>query len=509
MTTDQGPWIVPDAVHATGADAPDASLPAVAVPAASESPNGTPTATVPGGDGFDRDTEVRGPRQFVTDYLRRVRGGEVGALPALLGLAILVVIFSQANDQFLTTGNLANLVSQSGITTFIAMGLVFVLLLGEIDLAAGTASGVCAATMGEALLHNGDLHAALGTPTYLTVLAFMVLAIGIAVWSRLWPGAVIVLAGLVMIVLQLGTATQLGAMFVAISAGVAIGLFTGALVARVGIPSFVVTLALFLAWQGVLLQFMGNGGAIPLGQQSIVIGISNKYLDPMLGWLLFVVLVGGYAAITVLRARRRRAGGLAAEPMLIVVARAGGLVVLGAAALWFLNQERSPNPTLTSIKGMPYVLPLILVTMIGCTLVLNRTSFGRHLYAVGGNAEAARRAGIDLTRMRIAAFTIGSGLAALGGIAGASKLGDVPADAGGSNTLLFAVAAAVIGGTSLFGGRGRARDAVLGGLVISIIPNGLGLIGMPDSMKYIVTGGVLLIAASVDALTRKRAATGR
>jgi len=180
--------------------------------------------------------------------------------------------------------------------------------------------------------------------------------------------------------------------------------------------------------------------------------------------------------------------------------------VLGAVALYFLNQERSPNPTVTSIKGVPYVLPIILLLMVLWTLVLSKTSFGRYVYAVGGNSEAARRAGVDLTRIRITCFAIGAGMAAAGGIVQASRLGSIPSDAGGGNTLLFAVAAAVIGGTSLFGGKGRARDAVIGGLVITIIPNGLGLLpNLPSSAVFIVTGLVLLVAASVDALSRKRA----
>ncbi|HET9654222.1 MAG TPA: ABC transporter permease [Kineosporiaceae bacterium] len=460
---------------------------------------------------FARDAGASTAIEFVRDYISRVRGGEVGALPAVLGLVVLVLVFSQASDRFLTVYNLANLVSQAGITVFIAMGLVFVLLLGEIDLAAGTASGVCAGIMGLALVHQGDLQKALGTPVFVTVIVFMLLAIGVAVLSRLWIPAAMVGLGVVMAVLHLFTSSAVGAIYLAVAGGISIGLLTGFLVAWVGIPSFVVTLALFLGWQGVILQMVGDGGAISVRQFDLINGIANKNLAPALGWLFFAVLIGIYTLYTVYRSIQRRGQGLSAEPMVIVLSRAGGLAVIGAIGLFFLNQERSPNPDSTSIKGAPYVLPLIIVFMIGWTLILSKTRFGRYVYAVGGNAEAARRAGVDLRRIRMSAFAIGSGMAALGGVVQASRLGSIPSDAGGGNTLLFAVAAAVIGGTSLFGGKGRARDAVIGGLVIATIPNGLGLLSnLPASTQFVITCLVLLVAASVDALSRKRAsASGR
>lgn len=474
----------------------------------SSSPAG-PEPDLAEGD-FARDSGATSLRDYAVDYIQRVRGGEVGALPAILGLIVLGLIFTIASDRFLSVANLANLVQQSGITVFIAMGLVFVLLLGEIDLAAGTASGVCAAIMGLAVTKQGDLRTALGTPTWLVVLLFMVAAIVVASLSRLWYAVGIVAIGVVMIAFHLGTSTQVGAIYLAIATGVAIGTLTGFLVARVGIPSFVVTLALFLGWQGVLLQFIGNGSAISVGNYNIINGISNGNLPPVWGWVFYVVLVGGYIAFTVVRSIRRRAEGLSAEPLVLVLIRGGILAVIGAVALALLNQDRSPNPNFP-IAGVPYVLPLILLFMIFWTFILNRVRFGRYVYAVGGNAEAARRAGIELSRIRIACFAIGSGMAAIGGIAQASRLGSIPSDAGGGNTLLYAVAAAVIGGTSLFGGRGRARDAVIGGIVIAMIPNGLGLLpNLPSSANFIITAIVLLVAASVDALSRRRAAaTGR
>jgi D-xylose transport system permease protein len=456
--------------------------------------------------GFARDAGAGSLRDSLVDYVQRVRGGEVGALPAIMGLVVLGLIFAIASNRFLSVANLANLVQQSGITVFIAMGLVFVLLLGEIDLAAGTASGACAAIMGLALTKQGDLKLALGTPTFVVVLLFLVAAIAVAALSRLWYAVAIVAIGAVMIAFKLGTQTQLGAIFAAIAVGVAIGTLTGFLVARVGIPSFVVTLALFLGWQGVLLQFIGNGAAISTGSFDLVNKISNGNVPPLWGWVLYVVLVGVYIAYTVQRSIRRRAQGLSAEPLALVVARGAVIAVIGAIALALLNQERSPNPNFP-IQGVPYVLPLIILFMIFWTFVLTKTRFGRYVYAVGGNAEASRRAGIELPRIRVACFAIGSGMAAIGGIVQASRLGSIPSDAGGGNTLLYAVAAAVIGGTSLFGGRGRARDAVIGGIVIAMIPNGLGLLpNLPSSANFIITALVLLVAASVDALSRRRAA---
>jgi D-xylose transport system permease protein len=460
---------------------------------------------------FSRDAGAHTAGEFIRDYISRVRGGEVGALPAVLGLVVLIIVFSQASDRFLTVFNLANLISQAGITVFIAMGLVFVLLLGEIDLAAGTASGVTAGLMAMALVSKGDLHKGLGTILFLSIAAFLLLAIGAAVLSRLWIAAVLVGIGLLMVLTNVGTSNAVGAIYIAVAGGIAIGLLNGFLVAWVGIPSFVVTLALFLGWQGILLQMAGDGGAISVRQFGLINGIANKNLNPVLGWVFFIVLIGIYTGYTVWRSVRRRAQGLSAEPMIIVLSRAGGLALIGAVGLYFLNLERSPNPQNTSIKGAPYVLPLIIVFMIGWTLVLSKTRFGRYVYAVGGNAEAARRAGVDLRRIRMAAFAIGSAMAALGGVVQASRLGGVPSDAGAGNTLLFAVAAAVIGGTSLFGGKGRARDAVIGGLVIAMIPNGLGLLpNLPSSTNFVITCVVLLVAASVDALSRKRAsASGR
>jgi D-xylose transport system permease protein len=397
--------------------------------------------------------------QYFRDYLDRVRGGDIGSLPAILGLVVLVTVFSIMRPVFFSAGNFANLLTQGAPITVIAMGLVFVLLLGEIDLSAGFASGVCAAVLATLLTDWG--------------------------WS--WPLAVAV----------------------ALLTGLAIGTILGTLVARVGIPSFVVTLGAFLAFQGTVLLIIGEGGNVPIRDETIL-AIENKNLPPLWGWILWAVSIGTFAAVVLMRAQRRRARGLSAEPPAVVAAKVGGLALITGIAVYVLNLERSRNALVISLKGVPWVVPIILVLLVILTFVLMRTAYGRHVYAVGGNAEAARRAGIKVPNIRTSVFMIGSTMAAIGGIIAASRANSVDPNAGGSNTLLYAVGAAVIGGTSLFGGKGKVRDAILGGAVIAVIDNGMGLLGYSAGIKYIVTGLVLLIAASVDALSRKRAhATGR
>jgi D-xylose transport system permease protein len=393
----------------------------------------------------------------VRDYWRRVRGGDIGALPAVLGLLVLCTVFSIMRPSFLTAGNLANLFTQGAAVTLIAMGLVFVLLLGEIDLSAGFASGVCAAVL-------ANVVTVLGHPWYVAVAA-------------------------------------------AVLTGMVIGTILGLLVAKIGIPSFVVTLAGFLAFQGVVLLLMEQGRNISV-RDPVLVAIANRNLPPLLGWALAAAAVAGYAAVQLLRHRNRAARGLVTDPMAVVLARIGGLAVVLGLAVYVLNLERSRNVLISSLKGVPIVVPIIAVLLVVWTFVLHRTSYGRHIYAVGGNKEAARRAGINVDRIRISVFVICSTMAAIGGIVAASRANSVDPNTGGSNVLLYAVGAAVIGGTSLFGGKGRVLDAVLGGAVVAVIDNGMGLMGYSSGVKYVVTGVVLLLAASVDALSRRRAAAG-
>ncbi|SCL13762.1 sugar ABC transporter permease [Micromonospora inyonensis] len=389
------------------------------------------------------------------NYVSRVRGGDIGALPAVLGLLVLCTVFSVMRPSFLSAVNFANLFTQGAAVTLIAMGLVFVLLLGEIDLSAGFASGVCAAVL-------ANIVTVAGYPWYVAVLA-------------------------------------------AILTGLVIGLALGFLVAKVGIPSFVVTLAAFLAFQGIVLLLISGGSNISV-RDKVLVAIANRNLPPVLGWLFFAVVVGGYAATQLLRHRKRIRRGLVTDPFPVVLARIGGLAVILGVAVYILNLERSRNVLISSLKGVPIVVPIIAALLVLWTFVLQRTAYGRHVYAVGGNKEAARRAGINVDRIRISVFVICSTMAAIGGIVAASRANSVDPNTGGSNVLLYAVGAAVIGGTSLFGGKGRVLDAVLGGAVVAVIDNGMGLMGYSSGVKYVVTGVVLLLAASVDAFSRRRAA---
>ena len=396
----------------------------------------------------------------VHDYVTRVRGGDVGSLPAIAGFVFLVVLFTALRpDQFATKLNWANLLNQSAAVIFIAMGLVFVLLLGEIDLSAGYTAGVSGGTLAVLLTLKG------------------------------WPWPAALLAALVV--------------------GVVIGLLIGLLVARLGIPSFVVTLSAFLALQGVLLTVIGTGGTVPV-RDPFVLSLMNSNMPPALGWIMWAVVVVG-AVLVELRGRARRTkAGLSSPSIAIPALRVGVLAVILGLLVYFFNLERAVNPAIKSLKGVPLIVPIAVVFVVVLSFVLKRTRFGQHVYAVGGNAEAARRAGINVNRVKVACFMISSTLAAFGGILLASRANSVSPSTGGASTLLLAVGAAVIGGTSLFGGKGRIIDAIIGGLVIAVIQNGLPLITQRAEIQFIVTGLVLLLAASVDAISRRRAAaTGR
>jgi D-xylose transport system permease protein len=393
---------------------------------------------------------------YARNYAARIRGGDMGALPAVLGLVVLCIGFSIARPAFLSAVNFANLLAQGAAVIAIAMGLVFVLLLGEIDLSAGYASGVCAAVLAVLLTENN------------------------------WPWYLSILAALV--------------------TGAVIGTLIGLLVAKIGIPSFVVTLAGFLAFQGVVLLLIKGGTNISVNDEKIKAINADGRLTPVLGWVLFVLALAGFAAVQLNRRRSRAKRGLAVEPLSIIGFRVGVLAVIGGIAVYVLNLERSRNPAVVSLRGVPDVVLILGVILVIWTFVLSRTAYGRHIYAVGGNREAARRAGIAVDRIRISAFVICSSMAAVGGIIAASRANSVDPNTGGSNVLLYSVGAAVIGGTSLFGGKGRVLDAVLGGALMAVIDNGMGLMGYSAGIKFVFTGFVLLVAAGVDALSRRRAA---
>ncbi|NCY11334.1 MAG: ABC transporter permease [Actinobacteria bacterium] len=393
-------------------------------------------------------------KQSANDWWSKVKAGQVGALPALLGLFVLCIVFGTQSSVFLTPGNLANLLTQAAAVIVIAMGLVFVLLLGEIDLSAGYAAGVCGA-----------------------LLVIMITEMDYP-WYLAFP--------------------------ISVLSGVLLGAVIGYLVAQLKIPSFVVTLATFLAFQGLLLLLVGEGGTIRI-EDSVILAVENKNLSVSNSWIFFLLTAGAYLLSGLLKFRKRRKAGLVDNLFKLWAIKTVALIVIGTIATWALTVERSNNPDLVSLRGIPYVVPVILVLLVGATFVLSRTSFGLHIYAVGGNAEAARRAGINVKMVRIAAFMICTGFAAVAGMIFVSRANSISPTTGGSSTLLYAVGAAVIGGTSLFGGKGKVSDAILGGLVVAVIDNGMALLGYPAGIKFMVTGAVLLISATIDAVSRRGA----
>jgi D-xylose transport system permease protein len=398
------------------------------------------------------EAEVSTLKGAMKDYWSRVKAGDIGSLPAVLGLVVLCIVFGSMSNVFLTPGNFANLITQAAAVIVIAMGLVFVLLLGEIDLSAGYTAGVSGAVLVILITNEGQ-------PWYVALLA-------------------------------------------SIAVGVLLGFFLGTLVARLGIPSFVVTLAAFLAFQGILLLLAGEGGTIRVEDETIL-AVQNSNISPIGSWVFFIVIAVAYVLVGLSSMNSRRNAGLKTELKKLWIIKTAALLTLTGLAVFALNLERSNNPDLVSLKGIPYVVPVILLLLVVGTFVLGRTAFGRHIYAVGGNAEAARRAGINVKRIRITAFMICSGFAAIAGMIFASRQNSISPTTGGSSTLLYAVGAAVIGGTSLFGGKGKVRDAILGGLVVAVIDNGMGLLGYAAGIKFIVTGLVLLVSAGVDAISRR------
>jgi D-xylose transport system permease protein len=382
-----------------------------------------------------------------------VRAGELGTLPIIVGLVLIVITFSILDDNFLTERNFTNLLLQMAAVATMAIGVVFVLLIGEIDLAVGFVSAVGAVVM-TLLLRPDDPG---------------------------WPWWAAIAVGLFCTTM--------------------IGLAQALVITKAGVPSFVVTLAGFLIWSGVVLILTtqySTAGTIRI-QDDTVVGIANNFLSEFWGWVLAVVVVVAYAALQLRMALARRAESLVGKPTVLIVLQTIGLAVVTFAAVWYLNQDR----------GVPQVIVILGILLLFWSFIASRTRFGRHVYAVGGNAEAARRAGIDVDRVRIAVFMISGFMAGVGGIMLASRLRSVATNTGGGNLLLLVIAAAVIGGTSLFGGVGRVIAALLGALVIASIQNGMDLMGLASGTKFVITGLVLLGAVLVDALSkRRRAARG-
>lgn len=454
---------------------------------------------------FKADVSPRGFADSIRQYIGRLRGGDPGGLPSVLGLLVLGLIFASTTTDFLSRNNIANLTGgQASFIALIALGLVFVLLVGEIDLSAGTTGGMCAAFAAQSLASK-DLHGAVGNIVFVALLIGMIGAVIVGITHRMISAPLFVVIGLILLLTGAANHHQPLAFVFAVSIGVSVGMISGVLVARLGIPSFIVTLALFLSWEGVQLYALKNQ-SVGTTNFNLWFDFTHGTMAVWAGWLFYIVLAGGYLAATFIRAMLRRRAGLSSDTTVLVLVRAGVIIVLGGLITDFLSQNRSPN-SLIKIEGVPWAASVPIAFMVFWTLVLSKTTWGRHLYAIGGNIEAARRAGIPVERVKISAFAICSGMAAVGGLFLADFSGGATTGLGQGDILLFAVAAAVIGGTSLFGGRGKPRDAIIGALVIATIPNGIHLHNFPEQANEVITGLVLLLAAAVDAVSRRRAKT--
>ncbi len=384
---------------------------------------------------------------------QRVSQGDIGSIPVILGLLVIAIIFQIANDHFLTPVNLTNLMSQIASVGTISVGVVLVLLLGEIDLSVGAVSGFTASIMAVLSIY------------------------------KQWPGTLAILAAVV--------------------AGLAIGFIQGFWFAKIHVPSFVVTLAGYLGWNGALLYTLGSTGTINM-TDPLVVGVANARLPTTIGWvggLLFILVVAGFWLNE--RSQRVR-NGLSAPNLTYLFLRIFLLAVGVLAAIGIMNINRNPVKTGIPIEGVPAGVLFFLGFIIVFDLITRRTQFGRYVFATGGNIEAARRAGINVDRTRILIFMLCSGLAACGGVLAGSRLLAVNQASGSGDVLLNAIAAAVIGGTSLFGGRGSTWSALLGALVIGSIANGMDLLALASSIKFMVTGGVLLLAVTIDAYAHSR-----
>ncbi|GAA3589636.1 sugar ABC transporter permease [Kribbella ginsengisoli] len=387
----------------------------------------------------------------VSAFTSRLRSGDLGSVPVVVGLIIIWAVFQISNSSFLTSRNLVNLTLQTTSVGVLALGIVLVLLLGEIDLSIGSVSGLAAAVLGVTFVNKG------------------------------WP-----------LVLSL----VVGALI-----GLAIGLFYGALFTRFGVPSFVITLAGLLGFLGLQLLVLGKEGTLNIPFDSGIVKFATQdFLPPAVAYGLVVVVVALYV-VSRLRTRSARAkAGLSAAPTSMIVIKAVALALVLFVPVIVLNGDR----------GVSYMFLLFIALVVATDFMVRQTRWGRSVLAVGGNVEAARRAGINVRFIYLSVFAACSTFAAVGGILGAARLIAVNQSSGGADTNLNAIAAAVIGGTSLFGGRGSAYSALLGALVIMSINNGLALLSLDSSVRYMVTAGVLLIAVTIDSLSRRsRQAHGR
>lgn len=381
--------------------------------------------------------------EYVRDYLKRVSSGDIGSLPIVLGLVVIVIIFQSQNQNFLTARNFVNLIVQMAGYTVIAIGVVYVLLIGEIDLSIGYVSAVSAVFM------TLQLQEPNGWPWYTAVTISLILASGI-------------------------------------------GIIHGLIITQFRVPSFIVSLAALLAWNGAVLILIGSAGTVII-QDQIVIGIANYFLPRGWSWVIASGASGIFALTRWQQWHSRRNRGIAGQPGAIIILRIVLMAAVSFGVVIVANRDR----------GVPFVGVLLLILLAGFTFLATKTKFGRYVYAVGSNKEAARRAGINVERVLVLVFMISSLMAGVGGIVLASRLRSVDTAAGGGNLLLNSIAAAVIGGTSLFGGTGKVSNALLGALIIASVENGMGLLGLSAGVKFVITGMVLLLAVLIDAVSRR------
>ncbi|GAA3382404.1 sugar ABC transporter permease [Cryptosporangium minutisporangium] len=395
--------------------------------------------------------QARGPMGYLSALVQRLKSGDIGSLPIIVGLVVIVIVFQSLNDTFLNAFNLVNLCLQIASLTIIALGITLVLLLGEIDLSIGSVSGVAAAIVAVANATNG-------VNPWLSVL-------------------------------------------MAVIAGTVIGLIHGIVFTKIGVPSFVITLAGLLGWLGVQLQILGEQGTVNMPPAGVLIDIGQqKFLPTWLTYTIGFALTALYVVTALTGSARRRKAGLSGQPIWVTAVVAAFLVVVTVALAYKLGLDR----------GLPWIFVFAVALVLIFDWIIRRTRYGRSILAVGGNIEAARRAGIKVDAIRISVFMLCSTLAAVGGVIAAMRLGFANQQSGAGDVLVNSIAAAVIGGTSLFGGRTRRYAPLLGAVVIGAIANGLALMSLSSSVKYIITGAVLLGAVVIDAASsRGRKSSGR
>jgi D-xylose transport system permease protein len=385
------------------------------------------------------------PESFFGRVRDNIRGGNLGSWPVLIGLAVIVVFFSFKADNFLSPGNFSNIITQMAGTTLLAYGVVFVLLIGEIDLSISYISGIAGVVVAQLTIPDGNE-----------------------------------VAGIVAILAAIAVCSLIGA-------------FQGSFVAFIGVPAFVVTLAGYQIWQGVIQKSIEKEGVIII-QDETVNNTANYFFSERAGWIIAAVVCLVYAGSIASGAISNRRHGVPIRDAWLLPVKVAIVVAVTVVVVIICNRDR----------GVPFVLLLMIAALLVLTFLAKRTTFGRHVYAVGGNAEAARRSGINVARVRVVVFMISGAMAGLGGVVLAARLNSVDLNAGGGTLLIDAIAAAVIGGTSLFGGRGEVRDALFGALVIATIANGLNTLNLTQGVIFITTGGILLFAVTLDTVLRRR-----